>query len=129
MILLSQLEAGPITHTELRHQVCEALVVMSERYADFVHQERGLFREFEGYVQYMRGGGWGDNLTLSVIAEILDPPRPFLIITDSHMWVFGHVCVRSFLFMPGQCRGVHGFLVIIVVGASWWVVSGLCHVC
>lgn len=127
MNLISEFEAGPITHTELRHQICDALVVMSERYANFVHHQQGLFREFEGYVQYMRGGGWGDNLNLSVIAEILDPPKPFVVITDSHMWVFGHVYVWLFSVVRDM-RGVQGFLVVI----AFWnvvVVSGLYHVC
>ena len=75
-----------MTHQDLRAQVCDQMAKMEGRWGAF-HS----FRRFEDYVEYLRrvDHGWGDDLTLQLMAEML--VRPIHMINDhvleSHAYV------------------------------------------
>ena len=68
----------PVSHRELRAQVCNYISTLPEFFGDYWDG----WDNFEDYVKHMReNAAWGDHLTLMAAAHIL--LRPIHVITDS----------------------------------------------
>jgi len=87
-----------ISHQDLRKQVCDQMAKMEARWGDF-----HCFRMFGDYVEYLRrvDHGWGDDLTLQLMAEML--VRPIHIINDHVLESHAYVTKNPPDFISEKC--------------------------
>ena len=87
-----------MTHQDLRAQVCDQMAKMEGRWGAF-HS----FRRFEDYVEYLRrvDHGWGDDLTLQLMAEMF--VRPIHIINDHVLESHAYVTKNPPAFIAEKC--------------------------